>query len=99
MTRNLGNRLCIHSPCRGFSMELGNIVTVVIAAHLSIAISTTQGIVGSTVGVTLCNGGAKSVNWRLALWMYFEWFVVLPVTTLVSYCLTASVLSTPNWVR
>jgi sodium-dependent phosphate transporter len=80
-------------------MELGNIITVVIAARFSIPISTTQGIVGSTAGVALCDGGVKSVNWRLALWMYFGWFVVLPVTTLVSYCLTARVLSAPNWMR
>jgi len=68
--RNLGNRVCLHSPSRGFSMELGNIVSVVIAARLDLPISTTQGIVGSTVGVALCDGGIKSVNWRLVLWMY-----------------------------
>jgi sodium-dependent phosphate transporter len=78
-------------------MELGNIMSVVVAARLDIPISTTQGIVGSTVGVALCDGWFKSVNWRLVLWMYFGWIVVLPVTTFVSYCLTASMLNAPNW--
>ena len=51
-------------------MRAGNIMTVVVAARLDIAISTTQGIVGSTIGVALCDGWWKSVNWRLAICMY-----------------------------
>lgn len=33
--RNLGNRLTLHSPSRGFAMELGSAVTVVLATRLS----------------------------------------------------------------
>jgi sodium-dependent phosphate transporter len=32
--RNLGNRLTLHSPSRGFSMELGTVCTVIIATQL-----------------------------------------------------------------
>jgi sodium-dependent phosphate transporter len=44
--RNLGNRLTLHSPSRGFSMELGAAVTVVMATRLALPVSTTQCIVG-----------------------------------------------------
>lgn len=33
--RNLGNRLTLHSPSRGFSMELGACITVILATRLS----------------------------------------------------------------
>lgn len=33
--RNLGNRLTLHSPSRGFSMELGAAVTIILATRLS----------------------------------------------------------------
>lgn len=33
--RNLGNRLTLHSPARGFSMELGAAVTIILATRLS----------------------------------------------------------------
>lgn len=48
--RNLGNRLTLHSPTRGFSMELGSAITVVFATRLELPVSTTQCIIGATVG-------------------------------------------------
>lgn len=33
--RNLGNRITLHSPSRGFSMELGSAITVIMATRLS----------------------------------------------------------------
>lgn len=33
--RNLGNRLTLHSPSRGFSMELGAAITIILATRLS----------------------------------------------------------------
>ncbi|KAF7558080.1 hypothetical protein G7046_g5883 [Stylonectria norvegica] len=48
--RNLGNRLTLHSPSRGFSMELGSAVTIILATRLKLPVSTTQCITGATVG-------------------------------------------------
>lgn len=33
--RNLGNRITLHSPSRGFSMELGSAITIITATRLS----------------------------------------------------------------
>ena len=33
--KNLGNRITLHSPSRGFSMELGSVITIVMATRLS----------------------------------------------------------------
>ncbi|KAK3642240.1 Na+/Pi symporter [Elasticomyces elasticus] len=51
MMHMLGNRLTLHSPSRGFSMEFGAALTVVMATRLALPISTTQCIPGATVGV------------------------------------------------
>ncbi|OCK77306.1 phosphate transporter [Lepidopterella palustris CBS 459.81] len=68
--RNLGNRLTLHSPSHGFSMELGSAITVIMATRLKLPTSTTQCITGATVGVGLCNGDWRTINWRMVAWIY-----------------------------
>ena len=94
---NLGNRLTLHSPSRGFSMELGAATTVVLATRLGLPISTTQCITGATVGVGLCSGTLKAINWRMIAWIYFGWIITLPVAGLVSGCLMGFVINAPRW--
>lgn len=95
--RNLGNRLTLHSPSRGFCMELGSAITVVMATRLALPVSTTQCIVGATVGVGLVNGDVKSINWRMVGWIYMGWIITLPVTGIISGCLMGLILNAPRW--
>ena len=95
--RNLGNRLTLHSPSRGFAMELGAALTVVMATRLAIPISTTQCIVGATVGVGLCTGDVKSVNWRMVAWIYMGWIITLPCTGTIAGCLMGFIINAPRW--
>lgn len=95
--RNLGNRITLHSPSRGFSMELGSAVTVVLATRLALPVSTTQCITGATVGVGLCNGDWRTINWRMVAWIYFGWFITLPVTGLIAGCLLAVIINAPQF--
>lgn len=97
LMRMLGNRITLHSPSRGFSMELGSAVTVVMATQLALPVSTTQCISGSTVGVGLCAGTWRSINWRMIAWIYCGWFITLPVTGIISGCLTGIILNAPQW--
>lgn len=68
--RALGNKITLHSPARGFSMELGAAVTIIMATKLALPVSTTQCITGATVGVGLCNGTWRTINWRMVAWIY-----------------------------
>ncbi|KAL2138195.1 hypothetical protein VTI28DRAFT_7293 [Corynascus sepedonium] len=95
--RNLGNRLTLQSPSRGFSMELGSAITVILATRLKLPISTTQCITGATVGVGLCSGTWRTVNWRMVLWIYLGWFITLPVTGIISGCLMGIIINAPRW--
>ncbi|KAI8612192.1 phosphate transporter [Chytriomyces sp. MP71] len=66
--RNLGNNLTYHSSSRGFAMELGAALTVITAAFLALPVSTSQCIVGATLGVGLIGGNAKAINWKMFGW-------------------------------
>lgn len=95
--RNLGNRITLHSPSRGFSMELGSAITVIMATRLALPVSTTQCITGATVGVGLCNGDWRTINWRMIAWIYMGWFITLPVTGIISGGLMGIIINAPQW--
>ncbi|PTU22013.1 hypothetical protein P175DRAFT_0516025 [Aspergillus ochraceoroseus IBT 24754] len=97
--RNLGNRITLHSPSRGFTMELGSAITIIVATRLKLPISTTQCITGATVGVGLCNGTWRTINWRMVAWIYFGWILTLPATGIISGCLAGIIINAPRWDR
>ena len=96
MMRVLGNRLCFHSPSRGFSMELGSAITVLIAARNGIPVSTTNCIVGATMGVGLMNSNVNAVNWKLFGTTFFLWCITLPFCGLMSGCIYALIAYSPK---
>lgn len=97
--RTPGNRLTLVSPSRGFCMELASAITVLMATRMRLPVSTTQCIVGATVGVGLANGDWRSVNLKLTGQIYLGWLVTLPVTGFLSWCLMAMMLNAPSWPR
>ncbi|PWI73638.1 phosphate permease [Purpureocillium lilacinum] len=95
--RNLGNRVTLMSPARGFSMELGSVITVIVATRLELPVSTTQCITGAIVGVGLCNGDWRAINWRMVAWIYLGWFITVPVAGLISGILMGFIINCPRW--
>ncbi|KAM5358366.1 hypothetical protein ACJZ2D_015351 [Fusarium nematophilum] len=95
--RNLGNRLTLHSPSRGFSMELGAAITIILATRLKLPVSTTQCITGATVGVGLCSGTWRSINWRMVAWIYMGWIITLPTAGIISGCICGIIINAPRW--
>ncbi|KAK5657543.1 hypothetical protein OQA88_3116 [Cercophora sp. LCS_1] len=94
---NLGNRITLISPTRGFSCELGSTITIIIATRFGLPVSTTQCITGATVGVGLCNGDYKSINWRMVAWIYCGWIVTVPCAGIISGCLMGLIINAPRW--
>ncbi|KAJ6439463.1 dimethylaniline monooxygenase [Purpureocillium lavendulum] len=94
--RNLGNRVTLMSPSRGFSMELGSVITVIVATRLELPVSTTQCITGAIVGVGLCNGDWRAINWRMVAWIYLGWFITVPVAGLISGILMGFIINCPR---
>ncbi|KAI5826436.1 phosphate transporter [Schizophyllum commune Tattone D] len=95
--RVLGNRLTLHSPTRGFSMELGSSIAVVLASQLALPVSTTQCIVGATAAVGICNGDVKSVNWRGIAWIFASWVITVPITGVIAGCLFGIIINAPRF--
>ncbi|CAN6625699.1 phosphate permease Pho89p [Trichomonascus vanleenenianus] len=94
--KNLGNRMTLQSPSRGFSAELGAAITTVFATQLSLPISTTQCIVGAIVCVGLCNNDIKAVNWRMVAWCYLGWIFTLPCAGLIAGILMGIIVNAPK---
>lgn len=76
----LGTNMTHITPSRGFSVELGVSLSVVLASFLGLPVSTTQCAVGSVVGVALMNPrGYKTVKWSLFGNIVLSWFCTLPI--------------------
>jgi PiT family inorganic phosphate transporter len=71
--RTLGNKITQMSPTRGFSIELGAAITVLLASRLALPVSTTQCLVGSSMGVALMNYDLGAVNWRQLAYIFMGW--------------------------
>jgi sodium-dependent phosphate transporter len=95
--RSLGNKITQLSPTRGYSMELGAAITVLLASRLGLPVSTTQCLTGSTVGVALCNFSMGAVNWKQVAFIMSGWLLTLPVAGLISGCLMVMALNAPQF--
>lgn len=95
--KNLGNKMILQSPSRGFSIELAAAITTVMATQLGIPTSTTQIAVGGIVAVGLCNKDLKSVNWRMVAWCYSGWFLTLPIAGLIAGIINGIILNAPRF--
>jgi phosphate/sulfate permease len=80
----LGNRITLQTPSRGFCIELGAMFTVMVASRIGVPVSTTHCITGATVGVGLCNGNVKALNWNLLIVIFGGWVITCPMAGLMA---------------
>ncbi|OAL43296.1 phosphate transporter [Pyrenochaeta sp. DS3sAY3a] len=93
----MGNKITYHSPSRGSSMEMGAAITILIFSQYSLPVSTSMCITGATVGVGLCNGTFKAVNWQRVGLLFFSWVMTIPIAGLIGGGLMGLALNTPSW--
>lgn len=58
-------------------MEMGAAITVLVFSQFSLPVSTSMCITGSTVGVGLCNGTWRAVNWQRIGLLMLAWVSTL----------------------
>ena len=97
IVRALGNKITQMSPTRGFAIELGSAITVLMASRLGLPVSTTQCLAGATMGVALMNFTAGAVNWKQLGIIFSGWVMTLPISALVSGSIMAMALNTPQF--
>lgn len=93
----MGNKITYHSPSRGSSMEMGAAITVLVFSQYSLPVSTSMCITGATVGVGLCNGTFKAVNWQRVGLLVLSWIMTIPIAGLIGGCLMGILLNTPHF--
>ncbi|KAI6325068.1 hypothetical protein MCOR29_003910 [Pyricularia oryzae] len=98
-TRNrlMGNKITYHSPSRGSSMEMGAAITVLVFSQFSLPVSTSMCITGATVGVGLCNGTFKAVNFQRVGLLVFSWIMTIPVAGTIGGVLMGLILNAPHF--
>ncbi|KAF1850093.1 phosphate permease [Cucurbitaria berberidis CBS 394.84] len=93
----MGNKITYHSPSRGCSMEMGAALTVLIFSQYSLPVSTSMCITGATVGVGLCNGTIKAVNWQRVGLLVFSWIMTIPIAGTIGGLSMAIILNAPHF--
>ena len=96
LMRSLGNNLTYHSPSRGYAMEMGAAITVLLASRIGLPISTTQCITGATMAIGMMNG-LNGVNWRRFASIFGSWVVTMPLVGIYSGLLFAFIAGSPSF--
>ncbi|KAI5359562.1 putative phosphate transporter [Septoria linicola] len=95
--RVMGNKITYHSPSRGSSMEMGAAITILIFSQYKLPVSTSMCITGATVGVGLCNGNLKAVNWQRVGLLFFSWVMTIPIAGLIGGLTMGILLNAPSY--
>ncbi|KAH6885234.1 putative sodium/phosphate symporter [Thelonectria olida] len=93
----MGNKITYHSPSRGSSMEMGAAITVLIFSQYSLPVSTSMCITGATVGVGLCNGTFKAVNFQRVGLLLLAWIMTIPIAGTLGGCLMGLFINAPHF--
>tara|TARA_B100000214_G_scaffold374483_1_gene357392 strand:- start:1386 stop:2897 length:1512 start_codon:yes stop_codon:yes gene_type:complete len=70
--RAIGVKLALITPSRGFSIEMGSSIVVILGAFYGLPLSTTHCQVGATMGVAILEG-SKGFNKNIILKTVFGW--------------------------
>jgi len=94
----MGNKITYHSPSRGCSMEMGAAITVLLFSQYSLPVSTSMCITGATVGVGLCNGTLKAVNFQRVGLLLLAWLLTIPIAGTLGGVLMGLFLNAPHFL-
>ena len=97
IVRALGNKITQMSPTRGFAIELGAAITVLLASRLGLPVSTTQCLTGAALGVALMNYDLGAVNWRQMAKIFLGWVLTLPCSALIAGLICLMALNAPSF--
>ena len=79
-------------------MEMGAVITVLVFSQFSLPVSTSMCITGPTVGVGLCNGTYKAVNFqRVGLFLLLSWIMTIPIAGALAGVIMGIALNAPHF--
>ncbi|WP_341677902.1 inorganic phosphate transporter [Niveibacterium sp. SC-1] len=83
IVKTMGQKLTKLKPVGGFCAETGGALTLFIATHWGIPVSTTHTITGAIVGVGSCES-PKAVRWGLAGNIVMAWILTIPCSAFMA---------------
>jgi len=83
IVKTMGMKLTKLKPVHGFCAETGGALTLFLATHLGIPISTTHTISGSIIGVGSVTN-ISGIKWKIALNIVLAWVLTIPAAALVA---------------
>lgn len=92
---SIGVNLVRVTPSRGFTIEMGAAIVVLLGSRLSLPLSTTHCQVGSTVGVGLLEGKG-GINWKLFIEVFAGWILTMVVSAGLAAGLFFFAMGTPS---
>lgn len=92
--RAIGVKLAVITPSRGFCIEMGSSVIVIIGAYFGLPLSTTHCQVGATVGVSLLEG-FNGFNRMVFAKTAFGWVITCVIVGLLAGFMTAAGAGAP----
>eukprot|EP00775_Hariotina_reticulata_P012767 gene12767-12895_t len=98
VTRTMGVSMAKLSPSRGFAAELSTSLVILVASQLGLPTSSSQCITGGIIGVGLCEGIAKGVNWKMFGKQFASWVSTLFVVGLGVAAVFAQGIYSPSKV-
>ncbi|HKR88119.1 MAG TPA: inorganic phosphate transporter [Phenylobacterium sp.] len=82
IVNTMGSKITRLSPQQGFCAETGGAITLFLATHIGVPVSTTHTITGAIVGV----GAARrvsAVRWNLATGIVWAWVITMPISAVM----------------
>lgn len=76
----IGMKLTKLTPSRGFAIEVGAALTVILASRIGLPVSTTHCQVGSTIGVGVVELKGNTVNWKQFVGIAVGWIFTVIFT-------------------
>jgi PiT family inorganic phosphate transporter len=82
IVHTMGSKITRLSPQQGFCAETGGAITLFLATHLGVPVSTTHTITGAIVGVGAARR-ASAVRWNIAGSIVWAWVFTMPMAGLM----------------
>jgi PiT family inorganic phosphate transporter len=83
IVKTMGQRITKLKPVGGFAAECAGSITLFMATHFGIPVSTTHTITGAIIGVGTTRG-SSAVRWGVAGSIVVAWIVTIPASAVIS---------------
>lgn len=82
IVKTMGQKITKIKPFEGFCAETAGSITLFIATHFGIPVSTTHTITGAIIGVG-ARRGVSAVRWGVTKKIFWAWILTIPISALI----------------